>query len=45
VGPAVEPINIPEQPAAADYTWIIVGMGIAIIIAVAIVGIVIYNKK
>jgi hypothetical protein len=45
VGPAAEPINIPEQPAAADYTWIIVGMGIAIIIAVAIVGIVIYNKK
>ena len=45
VGPAPEPINIPEQPVAADYTWIIVGMGIAIIIAVAIATVLILRKR
>ena len=45
VGPAPEPITFPEQPTPADYTWTIVGMGIAIIIAVALVGALILMKR
>ncbi len=42
VGAAPEQINIPEQIAPADYTMTIVGVGIAVIIAVAIVGLLIF---
>jgi hypothetical protein len=35
----------PETPVPTDYTMIIVGMGLAIIIAVAIVGVVLFLKK
>jgi hypothetical protein len=45
VGPAPEPITIPEQPTPADYTWTIIGAAIAVIIAVALVGAVILMKK
>jgi outer membrane protein assembly factor BamB len=45
VGPATEPIDIPEQLQPPDYTMTIVGMGIAIMALVAIVGIVLYRKK
>jgi hypothetical protein len=45
VGPAPEPIHFPEQATPPDYTMTIAGMGIAIIIAVAIVGVLILRKK
>jgi hypothetical protein len=45
VGPATEQISIPEQIVPPDYTPTILGATIAIIIAVAIVGIVLYRKK
>jgi hypothetical protein len=45
VGPAAEPITFPEQPTPADYTMTIIGGVIAVIIAVAIVGILLYKKK
>ena len=45
VGPAAEKVTIPEQTVPADYTMTIIGVGIAVIIAVAIVGIVLYRKK
>jgi hypothetical protein len=45
VGPAVEQIQIPEQIVPQDYTWTIVGMGIAVMAVVAIVGLLIYRKK
>ena len=38
VGPAPEPIQFPEQATPPDYTMTIVSAGIAIIVAVAIVG-------
>jgi hypothetical protein len=44
VGPTPAPIEFPEQVTPADYTITIIGTGIAIIIAVAIVGILIYRK-
>jgi hypothetical protein len=41
------PITGPVQPQQAipDYTLAIVGMGIAIILAVAIVGVLLFRKK
>jgi hypothetical protein len=45
VGPAPEQITLPEQVTPADYTWTIVGMGIAIIIAVAIATVLILRKR
>ena len=45
VGPAPESITFPEQVTPADYTWTIVGMGIAIIIAVAIATVLILRKR
>ncbi|MGE5637100.1 MAG: PQQ-binding-like beta-propeller repeat protein, partial [Chloroflexota bacterium] len=45
VGPATEPVQIPQQVTPPDYTMTIVGVGIAVILAVAIVGIVLYRKK
>jgi hypothetical protein len=45
VGPAPEPVLIPEAPTPADYTWTIVGAAIAVIIAVALVGALIFMKK
>ena len=45
VGSTAEPIDIPEQLQPPDYTMTIVGMGIAIMALVAIVGIVLYRKK
>jgi PQQ-like domain len=45
VGPAPAQISIPEQPTPPDYTMTIIGAAIAVIIAVAIVGLVLYRKK
>jgi PQQ-like domain len=45
VGPAQEQITIPEQVTPPDYTMTIVGMGIAVMAVVAIVGLLIYRKK
>jgi outer membrane protein assembly factor BamB len=45
VGPAAEQITFPEQITPADYTWTIVGMGIAIIVVVLIVGALLLLKK
>jgi hypothetical protein len=45
VGPAPAAITIPEQVVPPDYTLTIVGAAIAVIIAVALVGIVLYRKK
>ncbi len=47
VGPApvAEPIKFPDQVIPPDYTMAILGVGVAVIIAVAIVGIVLYRKK
>jgi hypothetical protein len=45
VGPAPEPVVVPEAPTPADYTWTIIGAAIAVIIAVALVGAVILMKK
>jgi hypothetical protein len=45
VGPAPAAIQFPEQTAPIDYTMTIVGMGIAIIIAVALVGVLMLRKK
>jgi len=42
VGPAPAEITIPEQATPPDYTMTIVGVGIAVIIAVAIVGIALF---
>jgi outer membrane protein assembly factor BamB len=45
VGPAPAAIQFPEQTTPADYTMTIVGVGIAIMVVVAIVGILLYRKK
>jgi hypothetical protein len=45
VGPAPAAIQFPEQTAPIDYTMTIIGGVIAVIIAVAMVGIVLYRKK
>jgi hypothetical protein len=38
VGPRPAAITFPQQPTPADYTMTIVGTGMAIIVAVAVVG-------
>jgi hypothetical protein len=45
VGPAPAPVVIPEQSLPPDYTMTIIAGVIAVIIAVCIVGIVLYRKK
>jgi len=45
VGPAPAQITIPEQAAPIDYTMAIAGAAIAVIVAVALVGLVLYRKK
>jgi hypothetical protein len=45
MGPAPAAILFPEQATLVDYTMTIVGRGIAIIIAVALVGVLILRKK
>jgi hypothetical protein len=45
VGPATAAIAIPQQPTPPDYTMTIVGMGIAIMAVVVIVGLLVYTKK
>jgi len=44
VGPAAPQINVPEQIVPADYTWTIIGTGIAVIVALAI-AVLILKKK
>jgi hypothetical protein len=45
VGPAEQQIVIPEQATPPDNTMMILGVGIAVIIAVALVGVILYRKK
>jgi hypothetical protein len=45
VGPAPATPETPQYPVPPDYTMAIVGMGIAIILAVAIVGVLLFRKK
>jgi hypothetical protein len=45
VGPAEQQIVIPEQVTPPDNTMMILGVGIAVIIAVAVVGMILYRKK
>jgi hypothetical protein len=45
VGPAPAGITFPEQPTPPDYTMSIFGAAVAVIIAVAVVGILLYRKK
>jgi hypothetical protein len=45
VGPAEQQIQIPEQIIPPDYTWTIVGMGLVILIAVALVGVLSLRKR
>ncbi len=45
VGPAPTQVVIPEQVTPPDYTMAIFGSAIAVIIAVALVGILLYRKK
>ena len=45
VGPAPAPVEFPEPPTPPDYMMAIIGSAIAVIIAVAIVGILLYTKK
>jgi PQQ-like domain len=45
VGPAPAQITIPEQAVPQDYTLTIIGSAIAVIIAVAIVGVLTLRKK
>jgi hypothetical protein len=45
VGPATETPQPPETPVIPDYTWTIIGTGIAVIIAVAIVGLLLLLRK
>jgi hypothetical protein len=44
VGPATPVVNIPEQIVPADYTWTIIGTGVAMIVALAI-AVLILKKK
>jgi len=45
VGPAPAQITIPEQAVPQDYTMTIIGSAIAVIVAVAIVGVLTLRKK
>jgi len=45
VDPATEPVQTPEYPQPIDYTMSIVGVGIAILAAIAVVGLVLFRKK
>jgi hypothetical protein len=45
VGPVAEAITIPEQVTPIDYTMAILGVGIAVIIAVALATVLLYRKK
>ena len=45
VGPAPAPIEIPVQIAPPDYTLTLLGGFIAVMIAVALVGLILYRKK
>jgi PQQ-like domain len=45
VGAAEQQVVIPEQIQPPDYTMTIVGMGAAILAAIALVGILLYRKK
>ena len=45
VGPAPETPQTPEQIAPPDYTWTIIGTGIAVIIAVALAALLILRKR
>jgi len=45
VGPAEEQVVVPEQVMPPDYTLTIVGMGLAILAAVIIVGVLLFRKK
>jgi outer membrane protein assembly factor BamB len=45
VGPAPQQVTIPENPTPPDYTMTIIGGVIAVIIAVALVGVILYRKK
>ena len=45
VGPAAAQITIPEQVTPPDYTMTIVGMGLVLLFAVALVGVLLYRKK
>ncbi len=45
VGAAPVTPETPQYPTPPDYTWALVGLGIAIILAVAIVGVLLYRKK
>ena len=45
VGPAATETTIPEQVTPPDYTMTIVGMGLVLLVAVAIVGVLLYRKK
>lgn len=45
VDPATEPVQTPEYPQPIDNTMSIVGVGTAILAAIAVVGLVLYRKK
>ena len=45
VGPAPAQITIPEQAQPFDYTMTIIGGVIAVVVAVALVGVILYRKK
>ncbi len=45
VGPAAAEITIPEQISPPDYTMTIVGMGLVLLAAIAVVGILVLRKK
>ncbi len=45
VGPAPAQINIPEQIVPTDYTWTIIGTGIAVIVALAIAVLILKKKS
>ena len=45
VGPAPAEVVIPEQPTPPDYTLTLLGGFIAVIVAVALVGMILYRKK
>jgi PQQ enzyme repeat len=45
VDPATEPVQTPTYPQPIDNTMSIVGVGVAILVAIAVVGLVLYRKK